>query len=142
MFKETITYTDYNGSKRTEDFYFNLTKAELTEMQLSQEGTMSEYLNRIKSTNDVPKIVEVFKQIILKAYGEKSDDGKYFYKVRDGHRLSDDFAQTEAFSDLYMRLALNDEAASIFIKKLIPQEYAKQIAQASGGTEFAKNVAK
>jgi uncharacterized membrane protein YheB (UPF0754 family) len=141
MFKEKITYTNYNGEKVTEDFYFNLTKAELADMQLSKEGTMSEYLTMIRDTNDVPKIAEMFKKIILKAYGEKSVDGKYFYKVRDGHELAEDFSQTEAFSELYMKLATNENAASTFIQKLIPQEYATQIEK-QGGAEFARNVAK
>lgn len=39
MLEKVITYTDYDGNERKEKFYFNLTKAELTEMELSmREG--------------------------------------------------------------------------------------------------------
>ena len=140
MFKETITYTDYNGEKRTEDFYFNLTKAELVEMQFSKNGTMAEYIERIRATNDVPEIIKVFKQIILAAYGEKSLDGKHFYKVRNGVNLSEEFMQTEAFSELYMKLAQDDDAAANFIQKLIPAEYASKVAYKTSARDFAKNV--
>ena len=141
MLKKTIKYTDYNGEERVEDFYFNLTKAELIEMELSTEGKMSEYLKKIKQTNDVPKIIEVFKKIICAAYGEKSLDGKHFYKVRNGVRLADDFMQTEAFSELYMELVQNDDAAADFIKRLIPAEYAEAIAKdKESSTAFARNV--
>ena len=145
MFKKTITYTDYNGEKRTEDFYFNLTKAEIAELQVSKNGTLSEYIQRIRQTNDIPELAKLFKTIILTAYGEKSLDGKYFWKERDGHKLADDFAQTEAFSDLYIELAQNDDAAADFLMKLIPTEYAAQISkkmQEESPTEFARNVVK
>ena len=137
MFKETITYTDYNGEKRTEDFYFNLTKAELVEMQFSKSGTMAEYIQQIKEKNDIPAIMEVFKKIILAAYGEKSLDGKYFYKTKNGVKLAEDFMQTEAFSELYMKLAQDDNAAEKFIKRLIPSEYADQLNNESS-RDFAK----
>jgi hypothetical protein len=70
MLKKTITYEDYDGNKRTEDFYFNLSKAEIMEMELSVSGGMTQMLNRIVSEQDGEKIIKTFKEIILKAYGE------------------------------------------------------------------------
>ena len=93
MLKKTITYTDYNGLSRTEDFFFNLTKAELLEWELGTEGGMQRLLEKIVAENDRVKIVNMFKEIVLKAYGVKSPDGKRFDKVIDGHRVADDFVE-------------------------------------------------
>lgn len=76
MLKKTITYTDYNGLKRTEDFYFNLTESELSEMEVDVDGGMSNKLKQIVDANDGKQIMQNFKFFIKKAYGEKSDDGR------------------------------------------------------------------
>lgn len=128
MIKKTITYTDYDGVSRTEDFFFNLSKPELMEMDFSESGGMEKMIKRIVDTQDTKKIIEVFKEIILKSYGEKSPDGKYFQKYRDGQRLSDMFAQTEAYNELFMELATDDKAASEFINGIIPQSLAQELA--------------
>ena len=120
MLKKNITYTDYNGVERKEDFYFNLTKAELVELNNEVSGGLQGMIEQIINTQDQPKITELFKKIVLLAYGEKSTDGKRFVKVRDGHKLSEDFSQTEAFSELFMELATNDQAASEFVNGIVP----------------------
>lgn len=121
MLKKTITYTDYNGVERKEDFYFNLTKAEIMEMEMSISGGLTEMINRIVAAQDAPAIIKIFKELILKAYGEKSLDGKRFMKTaEDGHRLADDFAQTEAYSQLFMELATDADAASAFVNGIVP----------------------
>lgn len=80
MLKKTISYTDYDGNKREEDFYFNLNKAELAEMELSTTGGIQNYINRIVAAQDTATLVKIFKELILKAYGQKSLDGKRFIK--------------------------------------------------------------
>lgn len=121
MIKKTIKYTDYNGVERTEDYYFNLNKAEVIEMAVSVEGGYSELIDRIIKTNDNREIVNVLKTIILKSYGEKSIDGKRFMKVDDnGNPLYRKFEDTEAFVELYMELANNAEKAAEFINAVIP----------------------
>lgn len=123
MLKKTITYTDYNGVERTEDFYFNLTKAEIAEMELEIPGGMTEMLKRITAAQDTPSLVKIFKDLILRSYGEKSADGKRFIKSQE---LKESFAQTEAYSELFMELATNAEAASAFINGIIPADIAKE----------------
>ena len=118
MLKKTITYTDYNGDQRTEDFYFNLTKAEVTEMEMSIDGGLSGKLHRIVQTKDSKEIIASFKDLILKAYGEKTPDGKRFIKNQE---IRDAFEQTEAYSELFMELCLNAEAAAAFVNGVIPQ---------------------
>ena len=125
MLKKTIKYTDYNGSERTEDFYFNLTKAEVMEMEMSTDGGFAEMINRVIAAQDVPTIIKIFKDLILKAYGVKSPDGKRFIKTKE---LSEEFSQTEAYSDLYMELATNAEAATAFINGIVPADLNKQKA--------------
>ena len=117
MLKKTLTYTDYNGVERTEDFYFNLTKAEVTEMELSVNGGLIMLIEKVVATRDSKQIVEIFKDLILRAYGEKSLDGRKFIKNKE---LTDSFAQTEAYSDLFMELATNAEAATVFINGITP----------------------
>lgn len=128
MFKKSITYTDYDGNERTDEFLFNLNKAELMEMNFSSTGGLENLLKRIVATEDSKQMIELFKDIILRSYGERSDDGKRFVKVVDGHKLADDFAQTAAFPELFMELATNDAAATEFVNGIIPQDLAAQIA--------------
>lgn len=123
MIKKTITYVDYNGVERTETHYFNLTEAEVTEMQYGVNGGYSEMCQKIVEAQDQPSIVAVFKDLLLKAYGEKSLDGKYFLKEdENGKPLSNKFRQTEAYSKLFMELATDDKAAAEFINGITPPQ--------------------
>lgn len=117
MLKKTMTYVDYNGSERTEDFYFNLTKAEILEMELTTEGGLAESIQRIVNAKETPAIVKVFKDLILKAYGQKSADGKRFIKSEE---LRNEFAQTEAYSNLFMALATDAKEAADFVNAIVP----------------------
>lgn len=117
MLTKIITYTDYNGVERTEPFYFNLNKAELMEMELSTEGGMADMIKRIVDAKDAPAIIKIFKELILKAYGEKSADGKRLVKSPE---IATAFAQTEAYSQLFMELATDSDAASAFVNGIVP----------------------
>ena len=117
MLKKTITYTDYNGVDRTEDFYFNLSKAEIMEMEMGTSGGLSEMINKIVAAQDAPAIIKVFKDLILKAYGEKSPDGKRFIKSDE---IATAFSQTDAYSQLFMELATDTDAASAFVNGIVP----------------------
>ena len=124
MLKKTITYTDYSGIERTEDFYFNLSKAEILEMQLSVNGGFAEMLQKIIKAKDFPTLVKTFKELILVSYGEKSEDGRRFVKSKE---ISDAFAQTEAYSILFMELSNDDKAASEFVNGILPADLVSQI---------------
>lgn len=131
MIKKTFTYVDYNGTERNEEHYFHLTKAELMEMEMSIDGGLAEMIKKIVAAQKVPEIIKVFKDLILKAYGVKSADGRRFIKNQD---LIDEFAQTEAYSMLFMELATDAEKAAEFVNGIMPgdidtKEAMKQIPQ-------------
>ena len=117
MLKKTITYTDFNGKQRTETFYFNLTKAEVAEMEATVDGGFSTMLEKIVASNDPKRIVETFKDLVLRAYGEKSDDGRRFMKTPE---IKQAFAETEAYSEIFMELAMDAKAAADFVNGIMP----------------------
>lgn len=119
MIKKTIKYVDFDGVERVEDFYFHLSKAEAVEMLVSEEGGYEKYIEKIVSTRDNRKIVEIFKDLVLRSYGEKSLDGRRFVKSKE---LSDAFSQTNAYEELFMELAENADVAAAFVKGVLPQE--------------------
>lgn len=124
MLKKNIKYVDYDGNERTEDFYFNLNKAEVIELQLGTVGGLTKTLEKIVQEKDTSRIIEYFKTIILKAYGEKSADGRRFIKSQE---LRDAFEQTEAYSELFMELARDAKMAAVFINGVLPKEAADAI---------------
>ena len=124
MIKKTMTYIDFNGVERTEDLYFNLTKAEVMEMEMSTKGGLAESIQRIISAQDQPAIIKIFKDLIVRSYGVKSPDGKRFIKNQE---VIDEFVQTQAFSDLFMELATDADKAAEFINGVVPADMAKQI---------------
>lgn len=127
MLKKKIKYTDFNGTEREEEFFFNLTKAEVAEMQMSTEGGLGKMIEKIVAENNSKRMIEIFKDLILRSYGEKSLDGKRFVKTQ---QLRDDFSQTEAYSELFMSLASNADMATDFINGIVPNAgIAKTAAQ-------------
>ena len=125
MLVKKVSYTDYKGNKREEELYFNLSKAEVAEMELSHQGGLSEKINRIVATQDSKEIIELFKDLIVKSYGVVSDDGRRFIK---NDQLREEFVQTEAYSELFMELASDADEAAKFVNGIIPQvENKKQV---------------
>ena len=126
MYKKTVTYEDYKGNTRTEDFYFNLNKAELVELELSTKGGLTVTIDRIIAAQDNPTLFKIFKDLVSKSYGVLSDDGR---KIIKNQAVLDDFMQTEAYSIIFSELATNAEAAAEFFNNVIPQNLAKELAE-------------
>ena len=127
MIKKPMTYKDYNGNMRTEDFYFGLNKAELLEMDFGMAGGFEASIQRIISEQDMKKIYAIFKDFVLKSYGEKSLDGKYFVKNQE---LRDKFVQTEAFSDLIIELLSDSKMAADFLTGIMPDDIDETVRKA------------
>jgi hypothetical protein len=134
MLKKTIEYVDYDGTPRKEDYYFNLSKAEVVEMEMGINGGMTKLLEKIVKEKDFKRIVESFKNIVKMSYGEKSPDGKYFIKKRDGVNLADMFEQSEAYSVLFMELASDADAAAAFLKGVLPDVPEEALKEAQAET--------
>ena len=124
MFKKVMTYTDFNGITRKETFYFHLSEAELAEMELSKPGGMSALLSRIIDSREDSELIKIFKDLVLKSYGEKSPDGKYFKKSKE---IVEAFMQTQAYSDLFMELATDSNAAAEFVNAIIPDSIKSEV---------------
>jgi hypothetical protein len=115
MIVKEVTYINFDGEEVTEKFYFNLTKAELTKMELSYEGGLMKAIDRIVESKNLKQIADVIEDLILRSYGEKSADGKRFIKNKDTY---DSFAQTGAYSKIFMEMVTNADAAAAFINAL------------------------
>lgn len=116
MIKKTIKYTNYNGVECTEDFYFNLSRAELIQMEFGTKEGFTKKIEKISKSEDSSQIFNMFSDIVLKAYGKKSEDGTYF---RKSEQLSEEFSQSEAYSELLVELMSDENKASDFVKGLI-----------------------
>ena len=119
MIKWPITYTNYNGETVTEDYYFNLNKAELIQMQFDANGAYSSYINRIVDERDFKTLGQEFRKIILGAYGKKSDDGRQF---RKSDEMRDEFEQSEAYATLYFELLRDTDQMTKFIQGVLPAD--------------------
>jgi hypothetical protein len=134
MFKQEISYEDFNGNQATDTLYFNLTKSELIELEAGKDGSWSEHLNRIVASTDKNGLIQEFKAIVLKAYGVKSEDGKRFIK---SDQIREEFSQTAAYDALFMKLATEDEYAAKFMMGLMPKDMAVEIEKAMKTSDSA-----
>ena len=130
MVVKKIKYTDFNGVEREEEFMFNLTEAEITEMELTTDGGLTDSIKKIVSAQNTPEIIKTFKMLLLKSYGEKSADGRRFIKSEE---LTEAFTQTNAYSQLFMKLATDDKAAIAFINGIIPESMRERVAEDNSG---------
>lgn len=127
MLKETITFTDYNGVEKTKDFYFNLSKAEIMKMEMSTRGGLAETISQIVAAQDTPAIIKIFEDLIRQSYGVKTPDGAFVKRAAD----LEEFVSTAAYSELFMKLATDAEAATKFVNGIVPADMSKKIAQAN-----------
>ena len=124
MLKKTITYTDFDGNEKSKDYYFNLSKGELLEMEMSSAGGFANMINAIINEGDAPQLFEKFKNIVLRSYGVKSPDGERFIKSKE---ISEAFEQSNAYSELMMEICTDADAAAAFINGIMPAEQRPQV---------------
>ena len=126
MLKKTITYTDWNGEERTEDFYFNLTRVEVLELEydVDAEGSLTEWLTDLVKSRDIDRIIRTIKKIILTAYGEKSADGRRFMKSDEIRRS---FEENPAFDELYMTMVTDSSKAAEFLTSIMPSSVRENL---------------
>lgn len=122
MFAKKITYTDFSGETRTEEFLFNMSKTDIVQWQYSVKGGIDSLFKKVVNENDQTALVSLVKDLIHRAYGEKSLDGKKFEKRRNGVDLADDFEQTAAYDILFMELVSDAQAAAAFVNGIMPPE--------------------
>lgn len=127
MLKKTITYSDCDGNKLTEDFYFNLNKAELGELQIKYPGGYDKFLEKVIEEQDQSAMFDIFKDIILMSYGVRSADGKSFRKSQE---VKDDFYYSDAYSELFMDLCSGPDKVEEFMEGILPDLDKEQLAAA------------
>ncbi len=126
MISKTVKYTDFNGVEREETHWFHLSEAELMELEMSTTGGLAEMIQNIVTAQDAPAIIKIFKDLVLKAYGKRSPDGVRFMKKDNGRILADEFAETEAYSMIFMELATDADAAAKFVNGIMPAKVAEK----------------
>lgn len=135
MYKETITYTDFGGVERTEDYRFHLSKAELVKMELMTKGTFTDMLQRIINAKDTPDIIRELHELLVSSYGIQSEDGRFFRKSPE---IRADFENSEPYSIMFMKLISDDETAARFIQGIMPEDVVQ--AAAVDIEEMRKNM--
>lgn len=131
MISKTVKYTDFNGVEREETHWFHLSEAELMELEMSTTGGLAEMIQGIVAAQDAPAIIKIFKDLVLKAYGKRSPDGVRFMKKDNGRILADEFAETEAYSMIFMELATDADAAAKFVNGIMPAKVAEKAKAAN-----------
>lgn len=127
MYKRTITYEDYDGNERTEDFYFYMNKAEIIQWLTCNGGyTLDKQLERLAKTSKGRDIMEIFEDLLKRSYGQKSVDGRRFDKTKE---IWEDFRSTEAYSEIYTELVTDAKKSAAFINSIIPAKMAAEINQ-------------
>lgn len=124
MYKKTITYEDLNGVERTEHFFFNLTETELTKWNMGEQGGLAEILQAMMDSKDQAKIAAMIDEIVIRSYGEKSEDGRRFIKSRE---LSEAFMQTPAYDIFFQQLCSSEDEVSNFIHAVLPTKLVNGI---------------
>lgn len=137
MYKMTETFEDYEGNNRTENFYFHLTKAEIMEMDFLEDGGLQKTIEKIIATQDRKALIEIFKKLVIGAYGEKSADGRRFMK---NDEIRKNFTETEAYSQIFMKLAIDDKEAAAFVNGILPKDLQEEAQKASMENKIAAST--
>lgn len=123
MLKKTITFEDLDGNPVTEDCYFNLSKAELAEMAITNDGDIREELKKIVDSKDPKQLIATFKKFLVMSYGRRSEDNKRFMKSDE---ISREFMESGAYSELFMQLLTDANTAAAFFEGILPKDLVEQ----------------
>ena len=129
MFAKKIKFTDWNGVEREEEWCFHLSDAEIAEWELSESGGLSARIEKIQETKDMPQLIALYKEVILKSVGKKDADGRRF---RKSDEIRQEFQETGAYSELYMELATKEGAGAAFINGLISDKLRAAMKEQGG----------
>ena len=127
MYTKSIKYVDAAGNAVEEELYFNLTKAEITEMEYSVKGGLSKMLETVSTTKDPHTVIQVVKDLVLRAYGERFTDSKGISRFAKNQDIRDAFAATEAYSELFMSFVQNPDAFNEFVIAIMPLDMQAEI---------------
>ena len=137
MYMKTIPYVDYNGDKKTKNFYFNLTKTELTKLQF-ENGGLQNHLKKMIETDDTRQLFKFFEEFVLACYGEKSTDGESFIK---NDEVREKFQCHPAYDILMMEfIEGGDKAMAAFINAVVPKDVAEAMSKVDKKKEFSNLV--
>lgn len=118
MLTKRITYVDYNGNERTENFEFNLNRVEALDFALSIDGDLTEYVRKSVEEDNKAALIKMVKDIVLRSYGKKSEDGRRFMKSDE---ITRSFIETEAYSVLMTELISDSGESAKFINGVLEE---------------------
>lgn len=139
MLKKTIKYRDLDGNEVEDDFYFNLNKAEILELEVSKKGGLTAYFQQLVDAEDAAQIIGIFKEIMELSIGKRSADGKKFIKNQE---IRDEFFQSDAYSTLFMEFLDNpsEEMGAAFMRGIVPADIAAELPALTRSGEAVKDV--
>ena len=129
MIKKNIKFVDFDGNEKEKTFYFNLTQAEMSRMAIEEGWYLGDRIVEIAKSKDIPQIVTILEDVVLRAYGERTPDGGFIKKKPDGTKLADIFVTSPAYNELYVELLQNPERFTEFINSLVPPEMNRQVEE-------------
>ena len=128
MLTKAITYENYNGEKKTKNFYFHLTKSEIAKMSLYEDGGIEAKIKKMVESGNNAEIMRYFEDFVLSCYGEKSADGEEFVK---NDEVRERFKNHPAYDVLFMEFIDGGaKAMSDFINGVIPASMAESVKNA------------
>ena len=134
MLRKEVEYKDFDGNDRKDVLWFHLNEVEITEMDLETSGGLVKYMESIIDTKDVNRLITIFKDLLIRSYGERSMDGKHFYK---DDKIRNEFVSSAAYPVLYMEMVSDADKAVEFINGIVPSNIREQMAKIENTPEGA-----
>lgn len=117
VLKKAITYQNLDGEEVTEEFHFQLTKAEVAERALIEGSGYADRLKALSVETDGAKIIKHFKEILESAVGRR--EGQLFIKNDD---VRNHFMFSGAYDVFFMDLLEEKDSGAEIIKAMLPKD--------------------